>query len=91
MDEADERFIERLWRDLEPLTDPRAALSSVRIDRETVPGEVRIVLGLAGPAGDLEVIGDGSTLLEAAARLPVAIAEARVAAAFDELLERAPA
>jgi hypothetical protein len=91
VDEADERFIERLWGDLAPLTDPRAALASVRIDRETTPGTVRIVLGLVGPAGDTEVIGEGSTLLEAAARLPMAIAEARVAAAFDEVLERAQA
>jgi len=86
--EADERFLERLRIEIEPIVGPRTALGAVGLERDHDAGPVRLVVELVGPTGTFEVKADGETLVEAIGALPARIAEARLAASFREVVQR---
>jgi hypothetical protein len=84
MGEADDQFLERLEVEVEPLLRGWARLGDLRLDRRSEG--VRIVAALETTAGTTEVECVGSTLIEAAARVPGRLGETRLELAFRDLV-----
>ncbi len=61
MSEADEHFLERLRREIEPLLTTWASVTDLRLNRRAAG--VRIVLALDTRAGPAEIVGAGENVV----------------------------
>lgn len=86
MREADEQFLERFITEIEPTVDPFGTIAGIRLEGDPGGQRVRIVVGLVGRSGPLELVLEGDSLLDAAAGWQARIAEARLALAFREVI-----
>ena len=87
MRDADERFLDRLRTEIEPAVATWAVVDG--LDLEEVEGHdgVRIVIALRARTGPAHVVVEGDSLIDAAARLPERIVEARLGLAFREVVQ----
>jgi hypothetical protein len=88
MRESDEQFLARFRAEIEPVVASLGSIVDVRLEdiAEAGGGRVRIVIGIVGRAGAVELVLDGDSLVDAAAGWPARIGEAGLALAFRELV-----
>jgi hypothetical protein len=86
MRESDEQFLARFRAEIEPLVSTLGSIVDVRLEDVAVGERVRIVVGVVGRAGPVELVLEGDSLVDAAAGWPARIGEAGLALAFRELV-----
>lgn len=85
MSEADERFIERLRAEIEPVVATWARIGAVRVDRAA--DAVAIVIALETRTGPTEIRCEGTTLIEATAAVDTRLGETRLDLALREMVQ----
>jgi hypothetical protein len=84
--DADDRFVESLAAELDPLVGPRLRTSAIDLDR--LPGDrVRITVTLDSSAKPVVMVEEGDSLTEVAARLLQRAPEVRLADGFREIID----
>ena len=86
MRESDEQFLERFQAEIQPVVQPLGQITGLRLVEEAGGRGVRIEVGVDSRIGPLELILQGDSVLEAAARFEARLAEARLALAFREVI-----
>ena len=86
MSDADDRFVESLAAELDPLVGPRLRTSAIDLDR--LPEDrVKITVTLESSGKPVVMVEEGDSLTEVAARLLQRAPEVRLADGFREIID----
>ncbi len=85
MTEADERFIERLRPEIDPVVAGWASVEAIHVDR--LSASVALVIALEARTGPTVIRCEGATLIEATAAIHSRLVETRLDLAFRELVQ----
>ena len=86
MSDADDRFVESLAAELDPLVGPRLRTSAIDLDR--LPEDrVKITVTLESSGKPVLMVEEGDSLTEVAARLLHRAPEVRLADGFREIID----
>ena len=86
MHESDEQFLERFLIEIQPAVEPLGRVTGGRLTEVRGGRGVRIEVAVDGRLGQVELVLEGDSLIEAAAGFEAKIAEAHLALAFREVV-----